>query len=81
MDKYDSCLDAFCIYEYTSAGGFFIIGVPPVYDVPRQTYTIVIKLTHQSGIFPHENAMFPSPALPVFWRAYSNSLLYGKPIH
>ena len=36
VDKCDRCLDAFCIYEYTKAGGIFIIGILSVYDVPRQ---------------------------------------------
>ena len=36
VDKCERCLDAFCIYEYTMAGGFFIIGLLSVYDVPRQ---------------------------------------------
>lgn len=33
VDKCDRCLDTFCIYEYTNAGGFVIIGILFVYDV------------------------------------------------
>lgn len=33
-DKCDRCFDAFCIYEYTNAGGFVITGILSVYDVP-----------------------------------------------
>ena len=36
IDKCDRWLNAFCIYEYTNAGGFVIIGILSAYDVPSR---------------------------------------------